>query len=363
MTANREKYGDPVMRPTRSTYTTLQFKSFRDIDSLAISPKFQRRAIWSLAARSFLIDTIMREMPIPPIYLRLTQDEDRSHSVNEVIDGQQRIRAVLDFIDGNFALSGSLDSPYKGMSFDDLESVDQDKIYNYSFNCEIFSGLNDQDVLTIFERLNTHSISLNAQELRNGRFFGPFKQSAYSLAREHLEHWRLNKLFTERSIARMLEVELTSEMMILQLDGLQDKKKSINQFYVDNDEEFNMRESVEDRFRSIVDVVDESLFGVIGRSQFTRIPLYYSLFAAVYHRRYGLPNFDLETPKKQLSKSEHLSLRNVVEGLSDVLINVRENKGVAPRKWQKFAAACATQTDNVGPRSTRTETIYTQAFG
>ena len=90
--------------------------------------------------------------------------------------------------------------------------------------CLMFGDISDGEVLETFARLNTYAVKLNAQELRNGRFFGLFKQSAYTLAFEHVEFWRRNGIFSERNIARMLEVELTSELLIALLDGLQDKK-------------------------------------------------------------------------------------------------------------------------------------------
>src|SRR5690606_23871655 len=93
-------------------------------------------------------------------------------------------------------------------------------------------------VLEIFARINTYSVGLNKQELRNGKYFGSFKNAMYDLARAHLAFWRDSRLFTETSIARMLEVELVSELSILLLDGVQDKKSSIDSFYKGLDEEW-----------------------------------------------------------------------------------------------------------------------------
>src|SRR5437764_10209312 len=96
------------------------------------------------------------------------------------------------------------------------------------FICEVFQGISDAEILEIFARLNQYSVPLNTQELRNGKYFGFFKQSAYRLAHTYVDFWRKHKLFSERAMARMTEVEFTSELMIAALDGLQDKKKSID---------------------------------------------------------------------------------------------------------------------------------------
>ena len=73
-------------------------------------------------------------------------------------------------MDGKYALSKSLNAPYKGRPFSKLSDDEQDAIRQFSFISEVMHGVSDADVLQIFARLNTYSVKLNAQELRNGRF-------------------------------------------------------------------------------------------------------------------------------------------------------------------------------------------------
>jgi uncharacterized protein with ParB-like and HNH nuclease domain len=218
-------------QPERSVYTPQDFLQWREGKSLELTPKFQRRGVWNAAARSYFIDTLLRSMPVPPIYVRGVQAKETDRLVREVIDGQQRVSAVLDFIDGKYRLSSSLAASWAKKSYKDLTPTERQTILHHSFSTEIFRGISDLEVLEIFARLNTYSVPLNNQELRNGKFFGLFKQSMYDLAYEHLEFWRTQRIFSERSIARMLEVELVSELSIAQIDGMQDKKKSIDEFY------------------------------------------------------------------------------------------------------------------------------------
>ncbi len=350
-------------QPQRNNITVLEFLSYRAINGLEITPKFQRRTIWSRPARSFLIDTILREMPIPPIYLRMFQSKDRKRTVRQVVDGQQRIRSVLDFVEGKYELSNSLEAGYKGSGYDDLDESEQDRILNYGFNCEIFSGISDEQVLEIFERLNTHSISLNAQELRNGKFFGPFKQSAYSTARDHLTFWRNHRIFSENAIARMREVELISELMVMSLSGMQDKKASITDHYKKYDEQYELRTRIENRIRHVLDQINLAVPETLGQSEFRRSPLFYSLFAAIYHVRYSLKKYDaIKSPKTRLTSNMIERFGDAIRYLSNVIVDARKNQGIAPRKWQPFVTACLRQTDNIGPRSTRTETLLKQVM-
>ena len=149
--------GESILKPERASYTTLDFITWRETGALVIAPAFQRRGVWGRPARSYLIDTLLHGLPVPPIYLRVRQSEDKKRTVREVIDGQQRISAVLDFLDGKFALTRSLDPRYAGKEFDELEGAEQDAIRDYSFICEVFSGISDGAVLEIFARMNTYS--------------------------------------------------------------------------------------------------------------------------------------------------------------------------------------------------------------
>lgn len=350
-----------MQKPDRSVYTPQDFLVMQDRDGLSLTPKFQRRAFWKPAARSFLIDTLVRQMPVPPIYLRLTQDPTSTRVIREVIDGQQRIKAVLDFLADDYALSRTLDGEHAGKRFSQLSQPTRDRITRYGFSCEVFQDLSDQEVLEIFRRLNTYAVPLNAQELRNGRYFGYFKQTSYALAEEHVEFWRQNKIFSEESIARMLEVELTSELLIAALDGMQDKKKSIDRFYANLDENFPGRTQIKQRFRAVIDSTSETFQDFLTATEFRRPPLFYTLFCVVYHRTFGLPRQRMQTPRRPLTAGERHNLLDATLLLSDTVSAARADEPV-PDRYVSFVNACLRQTDNVQPRQTRFAKLYSTAF-
>jgi uncharacterized protein with ParB-like and HNH nuclease domain len=308
-----------MTKPDRSIYTPQDFQQWRDVNSLELTPKFQRRGVWGLAARSYFIDTLIRSMPVPPIYIRISQSKETDRQVRQVIDGQQRISSVLDFIDGKYRLSRTLAAPWAGKTYKELTPGERQAIRTHGFSTEIFHGISDLEVLEVFARLNTYSVPLSNQELRNGRYFGLFKQSVYQLAYQHLEFWRKQKIFSERNIARMLEAELTSELVIAEIDGMQDKKKTIDAFYAKYDEEYLGQKRCESRFREVTDVINDSFEEGLGETEFSRAPLFYTLFCAIYHRVYGLPNCGIQTAKKVLSNEDRLSLADTVKSLSELI--------------------------------------------
>jgi Protein of unknown function DUF262 len=350
-----------MQKPLISNFTTLDFVNWQESGSLSLTPKFQRREVWKTPARSYFIDSVLCEFPIPPIFIRMAQSDDRKHVVREIIDGQQRLRALLEFVADHYALS-QVTRNYGGRRFSQLPTNAQDAIRSSSFICEVFTNLPDADVLEVFARVNTYSVALNAQELRNGRYFGHFKQAVYSLALEHLEFWRRFGIFTESSIARMSEVELTSELLIAQIAGQQDKKKSIDRFYANNEESFPEQAAVQQRFRNVMDAISEHVGSILPETEFRRPPLFYTLFCVVYHRCYELPNETHATPKRgRLSKEEGDRLRDSLLSLSDKITAAKQGQTISAAD-AAFISACLRQTDNIRPRNTRFSSVYGLAF-
>lgn len=354
-----------TMKPDRNSYTSLDFAGWKATDGLVIAPKFQRRGVWSSAKRSYLIDTIIRGLPIPPIYIRQRQSDDKTKTVREIIDGQQRISAVLDFLDGRYALSKSLNGAHAGKRFSQLAESDQDSIRDYSLNCETFVGLGDEAVLEIFARMNTYSVQLNAQELRNGRFFGRFKQTVYDLALEHNAFWLMHGIITDAGIARMSEAELVSELLIAQIDGQQDKKKSITDFYETYDDSFPDAKLHADRFRKVIDEIQLTFESELRNLEWRRRPMFYTLYCVVYDRIFGLPakGGPRSGRTRKFSEDDRTKLFDAAVQLSEVLVQSKEAGGKGGEKYSQFVTASQRQTDNIGPRRSRFATLAKVAFG
>ena len=90
----------PQLRP----YTVNDFQEWDQRDALVLQPKFQRRLVWLPKPKSYLLDSIVRGFPIPPIYIREILDPDRRKTVREVVDGQQRMQTIPDFLDDRLVI-------------------------------------------------------------------------------------------------------------------------------------------------------------------------------------------------------------------------------------------------------------------
>lgn len=362
-----------------TTYTSFDLFAWYEQGELELSPKFQRRPVWSVAARSYFLDSLLCGFPVPPIHIRVLGQSLRAGR-REIIDGQQRLRTLFDFMSGRFRISRSLDSPWAGMAFDDLDMEARETLLYFGFTTYQYQTLDDASVLEMFARLNTYSVGLTKQELRNGKFFGQFKTAVYDTAYKHIEFWRSNRILTEGGIARMAEAELTGELFALMLDGLQDKKTSLDEFYGNLDAEWGeekiswiskrsrerpmewmSRHETVDRFDHVLTEIGESVGEILPESAFRRPALFYSLFAVVYHRTYGLPGtHDLPTPARRTSPEAARRLWGAIEELSQLLSDKPPIEAV-PARDRDFLIAAAGQTDNVAPRTVRFREIWRRA--
>lgn len=154
---------------------------------LILQPDFQRQFVWDAIKASRLIESALLSIPLPVIYLSEEQDGQEY-----LIDGQQRLTAFFSFIDGklpdgkDFKLSGlKVFTELNKLSFKDLDVPLQDKIRYYKVRTITFKKDSQEDLkFEVFERLNTGSVSLNDQELRNCIYRGPFNDLLKKLSRQ-----------------------------------------------------------------------------------------------------------------------------------------------------------------------------------
>lgn len=285
----------------KTVYKVSDFISWQRNNSLVLSPSFQRRSVWPQAAKSLLIDTIVRGIPIPIIFLRERSDLKTLEPVREVVDGQQRLRTLLAYIEprllkdfdkdkDSFVVKRTHNSDIAGRSFKQLDEETRRLILNYDFSVHILpSDTDDRDVLQIFARMNSTGVKLNAQELRNAEYYGVFKKLAYNLAYEQLERWRKWTIFSENDIARMIEVEETSEFIRMMLEDVQSKSQpALDQLYERYEEDFSDATEVTRRFRIVMDKIDETLGQELNALEFSRRSLFETLFTFYYDQLFGL---------------------------------------------------------------------------
>lgn len=191
-----------------------------------VIPKFQRGFVWSQNQASKLIESFLVGLPVPAIFLYTERGTEKSL----VVDGQQRLRSIFDYFEGNFGaerngqravfrLTGlSEDSPYANKTFDELvveNSAASRRLHDSVLRAFIVRQLDPNDdtsIFHIFERLNTGGTLLTNQEVRNAVCSGPFNDLLHELNR--LDEWRA-VLGKEGLDPRMRDVELILRFLSL----------------------------------------------------------------------------------------------------------------------------------------------------
>jgi hypothetical protein len=326
--------------------------------TLFLSPKFQRRSVWKPKAKQYLIDTMLNQLPMPKLFMRLARDPKTGKQTHEIVDGQQRLRSVIEFTQDSFKVPRDNKKGLSGLLFSELPTSSRRTLLNYTFVIDLLIGAEDRDVYDLFRRLNTYTYSLSRQEKRNGSYFGPFKRTVYSLSGETYEFWIKNRIFTPSTISRMAEAELISELLLVMMKGLQDKKeKPLRKIYeaLESEGSFKNRAECVSRFRHCLKLTG-SIFGKSLRSsEFRRRPLFFSLFCVVFDALYVMPDSGVNTHKQthKITSENYKNIRKALIALAEQI-----NATPPEKKYLPFVQAIARQTDNLIPRKTRHKFIW-----
>lgn len=215
---------------TPQTYTIADCLKWYDDGELILNPNFQRGSVWAPQARSYLIDSILRGYPIPKLLIRTSVDRDTRRTIRDVVDGQQRLRTIIDFSEGKLAL-GAKAKEFRGMRYADLDPEQKDAFLAYKLTCEQLINASDEDVLEVFVRINSYAVPVSEAELRNARFDNDFSELVKETVKAVPELWRLG-VISERDRVRMVDQSVIAELYAFMDRGVTDGSEAdITRFY------------------------------------------------------------------------------------------------------------------------------------
>lgn len=304
-------------------------------DELNLTPWYQRRSVWSPPQKAYLLNTLFEQKPIPTLYFRHTVDLEQDKSLREVVDGQQRIRAILEYIANDIA---ALHPDHgKKVKYEKLSAEQKRRLRETKLSGGWLLGATDADVIEAFGRLNSVAKTLNAQEKRNANYSGEFKQFCLREATSLVSLWRDLKIFSGNDIARMLEVEFVSDLVLNLLKGLSDfKANSLNTLYADNDETFTSSAAVKRRLDSVFSRIAALPASAIRDTIFCRRPVLFSLLLVLDDNR--------------MAKGRKLN-----DALLEVDARFNSDRPLSdrPRADATFYEACRASTQRIASRKAR----------
>lgn len=225
-------------------------------------PGYQRDSVWSEEKQSFLIDSILKNIPIPPIFLHQIIDDDTGKTSFAVIDGKQRLTSIINFIKGEInSSSDGEDSPLfnpdlAGLEFADLESEQLIEVrrafWRYSIPIEYIDTADKHTIDAIFDRLNRNGEPLEGQELRRAGFYGTELLDNVELLAKN-EFW--SKRLEHVDVKRMEDREFISEILffLLEQSPLKSDQKELDKLYTKYKDADLVWSDVVDEFTQVTD--------------------------------------------------------------------------------------------------------------
>lgn len=330
---------------------------------LELRPPFQRKPVWSDKQRCALIESILLDIPIPEVYVQVTQADDGTEEYG-VVDGQQRLRTILQFIgiehneegeagdnNNSFKLESlPTNSPYKDKVFTDVTGDARRKFYQFEICVRYLYTDNSREVEEVFKRLNKYLLPLKPQELRNATYHGPFPKLAEQLADD--DYWAVNRIISPASIRRVGDIEMMSDLLIGLLHGPQGgASKIIDQYYEQYEQfedEFPEQNRIKRLFVRTLEAIKRLFPEIAEVPRWGNRADYYSLFVAIG---------DL-LEDHSLSRSSEAKIRDKLIGFAkDIDEQLEDPSAETSELSKRYARAIEKASNDKARRADRHETL------
>lgn len=218
-----------MIKPLRRDSNTMTIATFwegYELEKYDFSPPYQRASIWSQEKQEFLIDSLLRNFPIPPIFLHQKIDAATGRTKYDLIDGKQRLTSIVRFLKDEIPVSSEFDTEEEsepkiaGKYFSELGTPEFEEIkkafWSYKIPIEYIDTSEKFLIDNIFDRLNRNGETLTGQELRNAQYHDS-KLVAASIELSNMPFWK--NLLSKVDKNRMEDIEFMSELLFVILEG------------------------------------------------------------------------------------------------------------------------------------------------
>ncbi|MGY5045810.1 DUF262 domain-containing protein [Streptomyces sp. 900105755] len=264
--------------------TVAEFRSLDKSGELVLQPEYQRKAVWPERAKVSLMETILLGYPIPEIYLSYETTPEGEQTAS-VVDGQQRLTSLLDFLKNKFPLDGLEDATlcekFEGKLFRELPDDVRQEFFQYRFPIRRLSNLADEFVRAVFARVNRVNMVLTEQELRNALLPGPFNDFLKDCTAHQLS--TVSGVFSGERRKRGGDLEFYAEVFGTCIFGLSNKKTELDERYDKISADFEVYQDRSADFLELLTILSDTIKWV-GRTRWSNIVDMFTLL----HASWGL---------------------------------------------------------------------------
>ena len=341
--------------PQTDQYPISDLLAWMNERTLVLNTDFQRRSIWPPRAKVFLVDSILRDRPMPNIYIRTKTDLRTRRGYREVVDGQQRLRAINEFASDRFTLTYAA-SEFAGKTYSTLDDESKTRFLTYTIGVVQLFNMSDTDVLDVFHRINAYGLRLNPQETRHGKFQGQFRNAVIEASKRWVPLWDTYRVVGLRNRVRMADDELMALMLGIILDGVIDGGQSVTNKLYDRYDDKLPHDAIEKLDKTVSFLLNE--LDPILETGLARAPHFLMLFAAVAHALFGIPTGDMgeDMPARDNIALSDIGMAKANLGtLADILQSPDDS---IPTHLFLYRLASAGSTQRIRSRRIRFPALY-----
>jgi hypothetical protein len=214
--------------------------------SLVLRPVFQRNLVWNNKHKENFIETILRKLPFPEIYIADGEiDLVSQTAIRVVVDGQQRLNTIYQYIEGDEEFVLKRIPP-----FAELSEGQQTDFYDYRIVVRDLGRIEEDTIKEIFSRINSVQYALNAVEVQHALYQGEYISTAREIVGGVVGE--LFNVFTEAEFTRMKDLEFVLLVMsTIEENGYFSGYTTVSEYVKEYDSEYANKEAMID---SIVEV-------------------------------------------------------------------------------------------------------------
>jgi len=224
---------------------------------LDLAPDFQRKFVWTQEHQEQFIDTILQGYPFPEIYVcKGDTDTKKLRTSQKVIDGQQRLTTIKNYIEGTFDKKPKLVT-----EFDALGEEDREDFLSYQVVVRDIGKVEEGLIREIFRRINLTKFKLEDIEVHNAIYDGKFIQTAKEIAKDiSLEKYGV---FYDSEFTRMVDVHFFLLVMsTIELGGYYHRDNELENFIVKFNEEYENSKAIKSTLLSTFSTIDSLNLGL-----------------------------------------------------------------------------------------------------
>jgi hypothetical protein len=247
------------IQPT--TINVQDYCAMHERSEVSVNKNYQRSdKVWPRPAQTFLIETILLGFPIPKLFLHQKTDVRAQSSLKDVVDGQQRTRAIVDYYHDEYRLGRSLTevTEANGKTYSELPELLKARFLNYGLDFDVFVEASEEEVREVFRRMNSFTVPLNPEEHRHAVYQGPFKWFISRVAADYEDAFIRAGTFRAKQLVRMQDAKLITEIAYAYFNGITTtNKQQLDRLYRDRNsgDSFDGEERLDERLHAALDLV------------------------------------------------------------------------------------------------------------